>query len=102
LLESTLVVMVGEFGRTPRIVSAGRDHWPNCYTALLAGAGIRGGAVYGASDQIGAYVRDDPVSPENFGATLFHVLGVAPETRLAADGFTNPASAGQPILRLLG
>jgi len=102
LLETTLVVMVGEFGRTPRISNAGRDHWPNVYTALLAGAGIRGGALYGASDQIGAYVRDDPVSPESFGATLFHALGVPPETRLGADGFTHPASAGQPILRLFG
>jgi hypothetical protein len=102
LLESTLVVMVGEFGRTPRISNAGRDHWPSAYTALLAGAGIRGGAVYGASDPIGAYVRDDPVSPENFGATLFHALGVPSETRLAADGFTHPASSGQPIMRLFG
>ena len=55
------------------------------------------GLVYGASDKNGAYVRDRPVSPEDFGATLFHALGVAPETRLAADGFTKPASAGQPI-----
>jgi hypothetical protein len=102
LLESTLVVMVGEFGRTPRIVNAGRDHWPSCYTALLAGGGMRGGIVYGASDRIGAYVRDDPVSPENFGATLFHALGVPPETRLGADGFTHPASTGQPVTRLFG
>jgi hypothetical protein len=100
LLEDTLVVMVGEFGRSPRISGAGRDHWPACYTALLAGAGIRGGTVYGASDRHGGYVRDNPVSPENFGATLFHALGVPPETRLGADGFTHPVSAGQPILGL--
>jgi hypothetical protein len=97
LLESTLVVMVGEFGRSPKVVNAGRDHWPTCYSALLAGAGVRGGTVYGASDRIGGSVRDNPVSPENFGATLFHALGVPPETRLAADGFTHPASSGQPI-----
>jgi uncharacterized protein (DUF1501 family) len=102
LLESTLVVLVGEFGRSPRIVRAGRDHWPACYTALLAGAGVRGGRVYGASDRHGGYVRDNPVSPENFGATLFHALGVPPETRLGADGFTHPASTGQPILGLFG
>jgi hypothetical protein len=102
LLENTLVVMVGEFGRTPRISNNGRDHWPACYSALLAGAGIRGGAVYGASDKTGAYVKDRPVSPENFGATLFHALGVPPETRLGADGFTLPASAGQPVLDLFG
>ncbi|HMF19197.1 MAG TPA: DUF1501 domain-containing protein, partial [Gemmataceae bacterium] len=100
LLENTLVVMVGEFGRTPRITNLGRDHWPQCYTALLAGGGIQGGAVYGASDSQGGYVRDNPVSPENFGATLYHALGVPPETRLSPDGFTHPASTGQPILRL--
>src|SRR5262249_32435595 len=82
LLENTLVVMVGEFGRTPTVGkgdNAGRDHWPHCYSALLAGAGIRGGAVYGASDRTGGYVKDRPVSPEAFGATLFHALGVSPE-----------------------
>ncbi len=102
MLESTLVVTVGEFGRSPRIVRAGRDHWPACYSALLAGAGIRGGLVYGASDAQGGYVRDNPVRPEDFGATLFHALGVPPETRLGVDGFTRPASAGRPILELFG
>jgi hypothetical protein len=101
LLDSTLVVMVGEFGRSPRIVNAGRDHWPACYTALLAGAGIRGGQVHGASDASGAYVRDNPVSPEDFGATLFTALGVPPETRLGLDGFTQPASTGRPVQAML-
>lgn len=100
LLDSTLVVMVGEFGRSPRIVNAGRDHWPSVYSAMLAGAGIRGGLVHGCSDKNGAYVRDNPVSPENFGATLFHALGIPPETRLGLDGFTKPASVGSPILSL--
>jgi hypothetical protein len=101
LLDETLVVMVGEFGRSPKINRGpGRDHWPHCYTALLAGAGTRGGAVYGASDKDGGHVKDQPVSPETFGATLFHALGVPPETRLGADGFTRPASEGQPILDL--
>src|SRR5436309_13363352 len=68
LLETTLVVVVGEFGRSPRVSNAGRDHWPACYSALLAGAGVRGGMVYGASDKTGAYVADSSVSPENFGA----------------------------------
>jgi len=102
LLESTLVVMVGEFGRTPRIVRAGRDHWPACYSALLAGAGIRGGYVHGASDAQGGFVRDLPVWPEDFGATLFHAVGVPPETRLSPDGFTRPASTGRPIIELFG
>jgi hypothetical protein len=97
LLDSTLVVLVGEFGRSPRIVKAGRDHWPACYAALLAGAGTRPGWVHGASDAHGGYVKDAPVTPEQFGATLFHALGVPPETRLGADGFTRPASSGAPL-----
>lgn len=100
LLNNTLVAMVGEFGRTPRISNGGRDHWPQCYSAMLAGAGIQGGRAYGASDKTGAFVRDNPVSPENFGASLFHALGVPPDTRLGADGFTHPASTGRPILEL--
>jgi hypothetical protein len=100
LLESTLVVMVGEFGRAPRVSNEGRDHWPACYTALMAGGGIKGGFVYGSSDKSAAYVKDSPVSPEDFGATLFHAMGVPPETRLSKDGFTNPASEGQPVMDL--
>ena len=78
LLDETLVVVVGEFGRTPRVTSnpyPGRDHWPACYSALMAGAGVRGGLVYGASDRIGGYVKDRPVSPEDFAATIFSMLG---------------------------
>jgi uncharacterized protein (DUF1501 family) len=100
LLDNTLVVLVGEFGRSPKVVKAGRDHWPACYSALLAGAGIRGGLVHGASDAQGGYVRDAPVTPEQFGATLFHALGVLPETRLGADGFTRPASSGEPVIEM--
>jgi hypothetical protein len=101
LLDSTLVVLVGEFGRTPRISrgagAIGRDHWPNCYSAMLAGAGIQGGAVYGSSDQQAAYVKDRPVTPEDFAATLFHAMDIPPETRISPDGFTRPASTGQVI-----
>jgi hypothetical protein len=100
LLETTLVVMVGEFGRSPKIANAGRDHWPACYSAMLAGGGIRGGTVYGASDKIGAYVDSTPVSPEDFGATLFHALGIPPETRFGPDGFSQQVSTGKPILEL--
>jgi hypothetical protein len=102
-LESTLVIAVGEFGRTPKINGGpGRDHWPACYSALLAGGGVRGGVVYGASDKLGAYVKDRPVSPEDFAATVMHALGVDPDTRLGRDGVSRPASAGKPILALLG
>ncbi|HKB05147.1 MAG TPA: DUF1501 domain-containing protein, partial [Gemmataceae bacterium] len=104
LRDTTLVVLVGEFGRTPRISrgagAIGRDHWPNCYSAMLAGAGIRGGTVYGSSDKTAAYVKDRPVSPEDFGATVLHALGIAPETRLSPDGFTMPASTGTPAMDL--
>jgi len=106
LLDSTLVVLVGEFGRTPRISKGasaiGRDHWPNCYSAMLAGAGIRGGAVYGASDAHAAYVKDRPVSPEDFAATVLHALDVPPETRISPDGFTVRASSGTPVEALFG
>lgn len=106
LLDDTLVVLVGEFGRTPRISKGGggvngRDHWPNCYSAMLAGAGVRGGAVYGASDATAAYVKDDPVSLEDFTATLYTALGIDPATRLSPDGFTRPASTGTPVSALL-
>jgi hypothetical protein len=106
MLESTLVVMVGEFGRTPKIrrgaKAIGRDHWPNCYSAMLAGGGIRGGAVYGASDATAAYVRNDPVTLENFTATMYHALGIDPAVRLSPDGFTRPASTGTPVRELFG
>ncbi len=105
LLDSTLVVLVGEFGRTARIMpgagAVGRDHWPRCYSAMLAGGGVKGGAIYGASDKLAQYVKDAAVSPEDFAATVYHTLGIAPETRLAPDGFTRPASTGQPVLDLL-
>jgi hypothetical protein len=101
LLESTLVVVIGEFGRTPRInasgANPGRQHWPSCYSGIIAGAGIRGGTVYGESDRIGAYVKDRPVRPQDLGATIYHALGVSPETRLGRDGFTRPITTGQPI-----
>jgi uncharacterized protein (DUF1501 family) len=104
LLDSTLVVLVGEFGRTPRISKGGsaigRDHWPNAYSAMLAGGGVRGGTIYGASDRTAAYVKDRPVSPEDFGATVLHALDIPPETRLSPDGFTLPASTGRPVVEL--
>jgi hypothetical protein len=104
LLERTLVVVMGEFGRTPRINqpngNPGRQHWPSCWSALLAGAGIRGGAVYGETDRIGAYVKDRPVRVQDLGATIYHALNIPPELRLGRDGFTRPITTGQPILEL--
>lgn len=105
LLESTLVVLVGEFGRTPEIKRGakriGRDHWPQCYSAMLAGGKIRGGNVYGESDKRAAYVKTNPVTLEDFTATLFAAMDINPASRLSADGFTDPASSGNPIEALL-
>jgi hypothetical protein len=104
MLERTLVVVMGEFGRTPRINQPdrmpGRQHWPNCWSAILAGGGIRGGVVYGETDRIAAYVKDRPVRVQDLGATIYHSLGIAPETRLGRDGFTRPVSTGTPLLEL--
>jgi hypothetical protein len=85
LLDRTLVVAMGDFGRTPKINSneGGRDHWNFCYSLLLAGGGIRGGTVYGASDKIGAFPARDPLTPGDILATLFHLLGVPPDQPLA-------------------
>ena len=83
LLESTLVVALGEFGRTPKInANAGRDHWPDCYTVLLAGGGIKGGSVFGSSDRIGAYPETNPVTPADLAATIFWRFGLNPATEI--------------------
>jgi uncharacterized protein (DUF1501 family) len=77
LLDSTLIVAVGEFGRTPKInEKAGRDHWNPCYSAVLAGGGVRGGAIIGASDKRAEHPADRPISPADLGATILHRLGV--------------------------
>jgi hypothetical protein len=105
MLDNTLVVVIGEFGRSPRIQTQGapgRVHWPDCYSAILAGGGIRGGAVYGASDRIGAYVKEKPVQPQDLGATIYHALDVPLDTRLGRDGFTHPITTGQPLYDLFG
>ena len=83
-LDDTLVVWAGEFGRTPRINPAvsGREHWPRCYSAVLAGAGIKGGYVHGASDRWGAYPSRDPVAPDDLAATMLHALGIDPATEV--------------------
>ncbi|MBI3910657.1 MAG: DUF1501 domain-containing protein [Armatimonadetes bacterium] len=77
MLDTTLVVATGEFGRTPRINPAGgRDHWPQCWTVLLAGGGVQGGRVVGVSDALGAYPKDRPVTPAEVVATIYHALGL--------------------------
>jgi uncharacterized protein (DUF1501 family) len=84
LLDSTLVLAVGEFGRSPRLnARGGRDHWPGVWSALIAGAGVRGGQVVGASDALGGAPADRPVTPAELVATVDHVLGLNP--RAGAD-----------------
>jgi hypothetical protein len=91
LLESTLVVCLGEFGRTPKInKDAGRDHWPDCYSLLLAGGGIPGGRVYGASNRTAAYPVRDDVAPWDIAATIYHLIGIDPSVHIVNRG-------GQPL-----
>ncbi len=102
LLDTTLVVAMGEFGRTPKMNGqGGRDHWPDCYTAVLAGGGVRGGAVYGSSDRIGAYPASDPVTPGDLAATIFWRFGIDPDTEVR-DQTDRPfrLAEGQPLARL--
>lgn len=100
LLESTLVVVVGEFGRTPTLNKNGaRDHWPFCYSAVVAGAGIQGGMVVGESDPKGAYPATDPIRPASFAATIYQRLGIDTATDLRIRPFTQGAL---PVRELVG
>jgi uncharacterized protein (DUF1501 family) len=91
LLKDTLVVVVGEFGRTPRInKQGGRDHWGHVFSMALAGAGVRGGQVIGASDKNGAYPSTDPIRGGDPTATIFHLLGIDAHT-------TVPDQQGRPV-----
>lgn len=111
LLDDTLVVVAGEFGRTPRIFNVapnvyklpGRDHWAPCQSILLAGGGVRGGAVIGASDRNGAYPTADPQTPENFAATIYQALGV-PRDAVWHDAARRPYPVyhADPIRGLVG
>jgi arylsulfatase A-like enzyme len=100
LLDETLVVWMGDFGRTPRITRpwASRDHWPHANSVMLAGGGIRPGVLHGTTDDQAAYVTDAPVSPADLTATMFELLGVpsATATRDAA-GRPHRLSTGTPI-----
>ena len=103
LLEETLVVVIGEFGRTPKInANGGRDHWGHVFSFAMAGAGIRGGQVIGASDKNGAYPATAPFTGGDLTATMFHLLGIDP------NGFfpdnlnrPHPVTKGEPIAAML-
>ncbi|MDX1945671.1 MAG: DUF1501 domain-containing protein [Pirellulaceae bacterium] len=103
-LDETLVVVACEFGRSPKVTlkNAGREHWPDVYTVLFAGAGIRGGQIQGRSDKLGAYPADGPTTPADFVATLYHLLGIDPH-REEHDQQNRPfaLSKGDPIREIL-
>src|SRR5262249_29594760 len=91
LLDSTLVVVMGEMGRHPKVnASAGRDHWPQCGFSLLTGGGVKPGMAYGSTDQHAAYPKDHPVAPGDLVATIYHLLGIDPHMTL-------PDRTGRPI-----
>tara|TARA_Y100000588_G_scaffold122060_1_gene133732 strand:+ start:2242 stop:3633 length:1392 start_codon:yes stop_codon:yes gene_type:complete len=111
LLDTTLVVCMGEFGRAPLVAreksfagtSPGRKHWAAAYSIVLAGAGVRPGTVYGATDRLAAYPRTEPVTPWDIGATIFHALGIDPHTTFT-DSLGRPfqLTEGRPVTGLFG
>lgn len=112
LLDETLIVWTGEMGRTPRVGQGvvggagagadGRDHWPSCFTSVLAGGGIRGGTIHGSSDRFAAYPASMPTSPQDLAATIYHSLGVDPHLQLR-DNLGRPLTIceGTPIQQIL-
>jgi uncharacterized protein (DUF1501 family) len=104
LLESTLVVVGTEFGRTPKInPTAGRDHWPKLYSGIMAGGGIKSGIVYGSSNDTATDPLDNPVSVEDWASTIYTLLGINPEKHIMAPG-NRPVKivdGGKPILEII-
>lgn len=104
LLDDTLVVWMAEFGRTPKINGAGgRDHWGPVFSVAMAGGGIKGGTVYGASDKLAAYPKDGRVLPQDLHATIYHCLGI-PKSAEIHDGLGRPLAVyrGEPVKQILG
>jgi len=105
MLDDTLVLVTGEFGRTPTInKDAGRDHWPGVYTALVAGGGVKGGFVYGSSDEKAAFPASDPVYPWDLAATVYHLLGIDPAATEIHDRQNRPIPVcqGEVVHGILG
>ncbi len=104
MLDDTLVVWMAEFGRTPKInAAAGRDHWGPCFSVALAGGGVKGGAIHGASDKLAAYPKDGRVLPQDLHATIYHCLGIPRDTEIH-DGLGRPLAIcrGEPVNQILG
>jgi Protein of unknown function (DUF1501) len=104
LLDETLIVMMGEMGRTPKLnKDGGRDHWTFCYSVVLAGAGVRGGTVYGASDAHAAYIKDKPAHIRDICATIYHCLGIDPDMPVYDHGGrpVPVAQGGEPLREIV-
>ena len=112
LLDETLLVAVGEFGRSPRLgvstsgngnAKDGRDHWPYCYTSVIAGAGIRPGAIYGKSDDQASSPVESPVHPQELLATIYYTLGIDPDMEILNHlNQPRPLVKGEPVMGLFG
>lgn len=105
MLEKTLVVVTGEFGRTPYVLKQdppGRQHWPQCFSAIIAGAGIAGGRVYGKSNKYGEYPTNNPVRPEELAATIYHALDIPINNPQDPSGISRSLTKGKPIMELFG
>ena len=105
MLQNTLVVVTGEFGRTPYVLKQdppGRQHWPQCFSSIIAGAGIAGGRVYGKSNKYGEHPTSNPVRPEELAATIYHALDIPINNPLDASGISRTLTTGKPIMELFG
>jgi hypothetical protein len=105
MMDNTLVVVTGEFGRTPKVLTQkppGRQHWPKCFSSIIAGAGIGGGRVYGKSDKYGAAVTRDPIRPEELAATIYHALDIPINDPKDVSGISRELTTGKPVMELFG
>jgi uncharacterized protein (DUF1501 family) len=105
MLKNTLVVVTGEFGRTPYVLKQdppGRQHWPQCFSTILAGAGIAGGKVYGKSNKYGEHPTHNPVRPEQLAATIYHALDIPINNPQDASGISRSLTPGKPVMELFG
>ncbi len=105
MMDNTLVVVTGEFGRTPKVLTQqppGRQHWPKCFSAIMAGAGIAGGQVYGKSNKHGEYPTSNPVRPEELAATIYHALDIPLSEEQINSGISRPITTGKPVMELFG
>jgi hypothetical protein len=105
MLDNTLVVVTGEFGRTPKVLTQqppGRQHWPKCFSAIMAGAGIAGGQVYGKSNKHAEYPTSNPVRPEELAATIYHALDIPLNGPQNNSGISRRLTTGKPVMDLFG